>query len=87
MVCQFKRQDLSFKLAYLHIVQIQNATDDLLLLECLRESAIGAIREHEVNLSVPVYLLSATVNRFEKRQVNSTVTEVELCTSKINHGQ
>lgn len=59
-------------------MQIENASDDLTALGFLRDSAIGAVREREVNLSAPTYLLSAIVNRLGRRQVNPEVTEVAI---------
>lgn len=59
-------------------MQIQNASDDLTPLKYLTESVMEAVQEHEINLPALVYLLSATVNIFERRRVDSTVTEVEL---------
>ena len=65
-----------------YALQVQNASDDLSPLKYLRDSGIRAVREREVNLSAPIYLLSAVVNRLGERQVNSQVTEVELYYNK-----
>ncbi len=57
-------------------LQIRNASDDLSPLEYVRDSAIRAVRDREVNLSAPMYLLSTIVNRLGRIRVNRRVTEV-----------
>lgn len=63
----------------LWLFQIQNASDDLSPFEYVRDSAIRAVRDREANLSAPIYLLSAVVNRLGRRRVNPRVTEVYSC--------
>lgn len=66
--------------AQIHMhMHLQNASDDSSPLEYLRDSGIiAAVQEREVNLSAPIYLLSAAVNRLGRRRVNPQVTEVGL---------
>ena len=62
-------------------MQIQNASHTL---KYLRESAVEAVRDREVNLSAPIYLLSAAVNSLGRKWVNKPeITEVELYTFNI----
>ena len=56
-------------------MQIHNASH-LSALNSLNVTIVVAIREREVDLTAPTYLLSATVNDLGNRTVESAISEV-----------